>query len=302
MTSTTADRLRGVLTATLTPIDLQGDPALQHFPALLDFQRNAGIDGVVVCGTNGEAASLSVAERKRVLETAMAHRGSLTIIAGTGASSVSDAVELTRHAAEVGADAALVLPPFFFKNPTAEGLEAYFRPILDATSLPVLLYNIPQFTAVPITDALLQRLADHPNLAGIKDSAGDWARTLEFITCYPNLRIFSGGDRLAAQCFTHGGAGIISGGANAFPELYSAIRDAHLAEPASEAVDKAQKRLDAALDITTRYPFLSTSKAIQAHRGLPRLGVRPPLTVLSPSQERELISELTAAGFLPANI
>src|SRR5262245_57715143 len=117
--------LRGLITAILTPFDDKGRLALEHYPALLDFQRRAGVDGVVVCGTNGEGTSLSVAERKQALETVMEHRGNLTVVAGTGAASPVDAVELTRHAAEVGANAALVLPPFFFKNPTTEGLANY---------------------------------------------------------------------------------------------------------------------------------------------------------------------------------
>ena len=207
-----AAKLNGLLPAILTPLDLQGNLALEHFPTLLDFQRRAGMNGVVVCGTNGEGTSLSVAERKQTLETAIAHRGEFLIVAGTGAASVKDAVELTRHAAEVGADAALVLPPFFFKNPTAEGLAAYFRPVLDAADLPILLYNIPQFSAVAITDELLSLLADHPNLSGVKDSAGDWPRTQEFITRFPHLRIFAGSDRLASRCYAHGGAGCVSGG------------------------------------------------------------------------------------------
>ena len=111
-----ATALRGLLTATLTPLDLQGRLALEHFPALLSFQRQAGIDGVVVCGTNGEGTSLSVSERKRALETVLAHRDGLTVVAGTGAANLPDALELTRHAGEAGADAALVLPPFFFKT------------------------------------------------------------------------------------------------------------------------------------------------------------------------------------------
>src|SRR5262249_16855803 len=111
--------LRGLMPAILTPFDMQGCLALEHTPALLDFQRRAGVDGVVGCGTNGEGTSLSVTERKRVLEVVMEHRGGLTVIVGTGAANVPDAIELTQHAAEVGADAVLVLPPFFYKNPTA---------------------------------------------------------------------------------------------------------------------------------------------------------------------------------------
>jgi 4-hydroxy-tetrahydrodipicolinate synthase len=284
------------MTAILTPFDLSGGLALEQFPALIEFQQQAGIDGLVVCGTNGEGTSLSAAERKQTLETAMAHRGGLRIVAGTGATSVTDAVELTRHAAQVGVDAVLVLPPFFVKNASAQGLADYFLRVLDAADVPVLLYNIPQFTAVPITDALMALLAGHPNLAGVKDSAGEWARTHEFIDRYPDLRIFVGSDRLDAPCYAAGGAGCISGGANAFPELLAAVRDAFRRSP--DDAEQAQARLNALLDITGRYPFLSSSKSILTQRGLPRLGVRPPLTTLAPEMETALFAELRAAGFL----
>ncbi len=284
------------MTAILTPFDLKGDLALEHFPALIEFQRQAGIDGLVVCGTNGEGTALSVAERKQTLETAMAHRSDLRIVAGTGANSVTDAVELTRHAAQVGADAALVLPPFFSKSPSAQGLANYFLRVLDATDLPVLLYNIPQFSAVAITDELLGLLKGHPNLAGIKDSAGEWARTQEFITRYPDLRIFVGSDRLDAPCYAAGGAGCISGGANAFPEFLVAVREAYYRSP--EEAERAQAQLNSLLNITAQYPFLSSSKSIITQWGLPRLGVRPPLTVLSAEMEARLFVELREAGFL----
>jgi 4-hydroxy-tetrahydrodipicolinate synthase len=286
------------MTAILTPFDLKGELALEHMPTLIEFQRQAGIDGLVVCGTNGEGTALSVTERKQVLETVIAHRGDMRIVAGTGATSVTDAVELTRHAAQVGADAVLALPPFFSKNPSDQGLADYFRSVLDAADVPVLLYNIPQFTEVAITDELLGLLAGHPNLAGIKDSAGEWERSHEFITRYPELQIFVGSDRLDAPCYAAGGAGCISGGANAFPELLVAVRDRYRRSP--QEATQAQERLNTLLDITARYPFLSTSKSILAKRGLPRLGVRPPLTLLSPDMERGLFADLHEAGFLPA--
>jgi 4-hydroxy-tetrahydrodipicolinate synthase len=293
-----AAKLRGLLPAILTPLDLDGNLALEHFPTLLEFQRQAGVDGVVVCGTNGEGTSLSVEERKRTLEAAVENRGDFLIVAATGATSITDAVELTRHAAEVGADATLVLPPFFFKNPTPEGLAAYFRPILDAADLPILLYNIPQFTAVAITDDLISLLADHPNLSGVKDSAGDWKRTQEFIAFYPQLRILAGSDRLAARSYAHHGAGCISGGANSFPEILVAVRDAWYAHGDGPELAAAQARLDTLIDITIRYPFITSNKSILAHRGLPRLGVRPPLTVLSREVEANLLAELHDAKFL----
>lgn len=290
--------LRGLLTAILTPFDQNGRLALEHTPGLLDFQRSAGVDGLVVCGTNGEGTSLSVAERKQALEAAIAHRGDFTIMAGTGAANIADTIELTRHAAEVGADAALVLPPFFFKNPSAAGLANYFRPVLDAADLPILLYSIPQMTAVPITNEVLDSLSEHPNLSGVKDSAGNWERTQEIITRYPQLKIFAGSDLIAGQSYAGGAAGCISGGANAFPEILAAIRDAHTADPTGEKLLAAQERLNILAAITQRYPLIAVSKSILAHRGLPRLGVRPPLVNLTPQQEESLIAELKAASFL----
>ena len=297
MTSASAHKLSGLLTAIFTPFDLQGNLALDLYEPLLEFQRSAGITGVVVCGTNGEGTSLSVSERKACLESVLAQRGDFTVIAGTGAASVTDAVELTRHAAAAGADAALVLPPFFFKSPSARGLANYFIKVLDSADLPIMLYNIPQFSAVPITDELMEMLAGHPNLAGVKDSAGDLTRTIEFIARYPSLRIFAGSDRLALDCYTNGGAGCISGGANAFPEVVAAVGNAFRSGNLEDAVE-AQSRLDRLIDITIRYPFITSARAVIANRGLPGLGVRPPLTLLPPDQEQNLIAELREAGFM----
>ncbi len=289
-------RLHGVMTAILSPFDLDGRLMLDWLPALLDFQRAAGMDGIVVCGTNGEGTSLSVEERKQSLEIVLKHRGDFQVVAATGATSITDALELTRHAADAGADAALLLPPFFFKNPPVRGLADYFLPILDAAKLPILLYNIPQMTSVPITNALLDRLAGHPRLAGVKDSAGDWARTQELIQKYPQLQSFAGSDYLAGRCFSAGGAGCVSGGANPFPETVAAVRNAWQSGDAG-ALEKAQSRLDAMLDILVRYPFVGTSKSILARRGLPRMGVRPSLVNLSPQEEAAMLAEFEAAGF-----
>lgn len=295
-----AARLRGLMTAILTPFKADGSLALDQMPALLRFQQEAGIDGVVVCGTNGEGTSLSIDERKRTLETVLANRGSLLVVAATGAASLPDALELTRHAGEVRADGALILPPFFYKNVSDTGVADHFRPLLDAADLPVLLYNIPQHSGVPITNSVLDALGDHANLSGVKDSAGDWTRTRELITRYPDLQIFAGSDRLAASCFAGGGAGGISGGANVFPEVIAAVRNAVRHDPQGAGGQEAQNRVNALLDITARYPFIAVSKSVLARRGLTRLAVRPPLANLTPEQEAALFSELTMAGFLPA--
>jgi len=290
-------RLRGLLTAILTPFDFGGNLALEHFPALLSFQRSAGVDGVVVCGTNGEGTALSVSERKQTLETVLSHRGGMTIVAGTGGVSIADAVELTRHASEVGADAALVLPSFFHKEATAAGQAHYYQRVLDAATIPVFLYNIPQFTGVVITDELIELLLKHPNFAGIKDSAGNWERTQALMQTYPNLLIYAGSDYLAARAYEAGGA-CISGGANAFPEVVAMIRNAYQREPGCCSLEEAQARMDALIAITKNYPLIAVSKSVLAHRGLPRLSVRPPLVNLTSHEEIQLIAELKAAGYL----
>jgi 4-hydroxy-tetrahydrodipicolinate synthase len=290
--------LSGIYTAIFTPQNPDSSLALNYYSDLFEFHRAAGVDGLAVCGTNGEGISFSVDERKAILEKAMELKGSFSIIAGTGATSVTDAVELTRHAARSGADAVLVLPPFFVKNPNARGLADYFERVMDSADIPVILYNIPPFTAVHITDEVIQLLAHHPNLAGVKDSAGDWERTLVFIQKYPQLRIFTGSDRLLGAGYLHGAAGCISGGANTYPEVLCAVRDAFKKDPTGNAVMEEQARFDRLIDITIKYPFITSGKALLAHRGLPRYGVRPPLVPIDTATEEALVSELKAGGWL----
>lgn len=285
--------LSGLFTAIVTPFNAAGEVAWSGVRPILRFQQDAGIDGVVVCGTNGEGASLTAAERMRMLDTVLEQAHGLLVIAATGAASLPETLELSRHAADAGATALLVLPPFFFKNPPADGLRRYFAKVLESSSVPVLLYNIPQQTAVAIDDALLQSLNIYPSLAGVKDSSGDWATTSHFLEQYPNLSIFPGSDRLLTRSTVTGkAAGSISGGANAFPDLLVAARRAALAGGAGEA----QARVDRYLDIVARYPLIAGNKSIMARRGLPRMSVRPPLIDLSASQEQSLLRELESAG------
>ncbi len=288
--------LSGVLTAILTPFDDRGGLALEHLPALMETQRAGGVDGIVVCGTTGEAASMSVDERKRTLEAVIACRGDFAIVAATGAAALPDAIEMSVHAERAGADGLLVLPPFFFKNPTTEGLAAYFEPILRAVRIPALLYNIPQFSAVPITDALLERLSAHSNMVGVKDSAGDWTRTKQLIERFPGLKIFAGSDLLMGPALAIGAAGCISGGANVFPDLVVAVRDAARSGD-QDAVRSAQARLDAETHIMLRYTLIAGLKNVLARRGMKGMAVRPPIEPMSPEAGGKLMAELKEAGF-----
>jgi len=287
--------LKGTMTAIVTPFDRTGALDIGPLDSYLQFQKAGGIDGLVVCGTNGEGPSLNVAERKRYLEAVVERRDAFTIIAGTGANNLPDTIELTRHAGTCGVDAVLVLPPFFFKNPSAQGVAAFFRRVLDASDVPVLLYSIPQQTAVPITDDILALLAGHPRLAGLKDSEGRWDRTHALLAGRPDLITFPGSDDLLGRATLAGAAGSISGTANSFPELVSAVRHAALS---GGDVEAAQARLDLAKSIVLHYPLIAANKSVLAHRGVGRMYVRPPLVELPQALENELVARLKSADLL----
>ena len=279
---------RRLYTAMVTPFDERGAIDPGPIGDFLDFQHTAGIEGVVVCGTNGEGPSLSVAERMTLLEKVIERRGAMGIIAATGAASIADATALTRHASAVGADAVLVLPPFFFPEASGAGVAAALRVALDAAEIPALLYHIPQVARVGITPDVADLVDRHPRLAGVKDSSGS-ANSVRQFASRPGWRVFVGHDRLVSLVTTLGAAGAISGTANALPELVAT---------AASGQDGAQERLDAALDVIARYPAFETNRAILRARGIPTGPPRPPLVGLSARQERELIADLRSVGAL----
>lgn len=286
-----AKSLHGLFTAIHSTFTADGSLDLKQMPALIDFQRQNGADGLVVCGTNGEGTSLSVNEHKALLETVLANKGKMKVIAGTGSASTVDALELTRHAVEAGADGALILPPFYFKQPPTAGVAAYYRPIIEQCDIPIILYHIPQFSAVGISEELLSLLSDCPNLSGIKDSTSEWSSLQNHINRYPDYQIFIGSDLQCARGLSHGAAGGISGSANCFPDVIREVWKAHESGD-NEGMFKAQERLDQFLDILHRYPAISVSKSILSHRGFPRMHVRAPLRNLSMEMEEKLVSEL----------
>ncbi len=288
--------LRGVYTALVTPFGRDGSLRLRDVPALVDFQRAAGVDGLVVGGTNGEGISLSVAERKRLLEAVLEHAHGLEVIAATGASALPDALALTRHACKCAVAAVLVLPPFYFKNVAPQGVAAYYRAVVRSSTVPVVLYSIPQFSAVPITPRILKLLIGMPHLAGVKESSPERGPGMTLLDRYPSLKVFVGNDLYLADMLRAGAAGVISGTANAFPELIVAV-----AKAVREGVDPAasQARLDAAIGIMNSCPIVGAAKAVLEARGIARISVRPPLVMPSAQQQRVLFARLREVGLLP---
>jgi len=189
---TTPGQKQKLYVAALTPCDksLKFDESL--YKEMLPYFKENGADGIVVLGTTGEYPSFSVAERKKVAETALKHRSGISVIVQVGTTNFPETIELLAHAAANGADGALCIPPFYYKKPPLEGLTKYYSLVLESTKLPVHLYHIPGTSAVPITNELLHSLEHYPNLAGIKDSAGDAAEYDSFAKEFPKLNMMTG--------------------------------------------------------------------------------------------------------------
>ena len=285
--------------AIVTPFTKDGlelDP--EWMPQHLAYLEKRGADGVLALGTNGEGPSLSQEERKRVIDTVMRARGALGVFVGTGCSSLSDTIAISRYALEAGADAAMVVPPFYFKELAPQGLIAYYDAVFRA--LPregkVILYNIPSHSGVEIIDALVDALAErHPEqLLGIKDTSGNLEKTRHYIQRYPRLAIYNGSDGNTAEAYRSGAAGSISATANVFPDLMAAVRKAHLE---GGDVDAAQSKVSGVRDLIARNPFPAAVKyLLHVVAGLPLTHVRPPLVDLTPEQAAAVQREVREMG------
>jgi 4-hydroxy-tetrahydrodipicolinate synthase len=212
--------------AALTPCDKAGNFDNAANDAMLQFWKANGADGVLLLGTTGVGQSFSVAERKKILEMAAKNKHGLDFIVGTGAANLPETIELTRHAADHGADSSLIVPPYYIKNPKPEGVIAYFDQVFAQIKSPVRYYHIPRTTGVPVPVKVFEALKKYPNFVGVKDSNGD-AKEFEAITAaLPNLNVVTGTDNLLEATLSHGHGCILASG-NVFCKYISAIFKAH---------------------------------------------------------------------------
>lgn len=249
-----------------------------------------GVDGVVPCGTTGEGQSLSVVERMAVFDTVLHHRGRLKVIAGTGCAALSDTIALTRYAIERGADAALVLPPFYFKNLSDDGLLGYYRALCDAlpSGARLILYHIPPMSQIAITPAIIEGLYEsHPHMVyGLKDSGGDPAYLAMLTQRFPALRVYVGSAALLAQALRAGAAGGIFALSNVFPREMRAVMTAYAT---GGDVESAQQRVTALSQALKPYANPPAIKALlERIADLPHASSRFPLVDLTPEQAEEL--------------
>lgn len=288
---------RGVLPALVTPFR-HGEVDEDAFAALVERQIAGGVHGLVPVGTTGETATLSHDEHRRVVELCVATaRGRVPVVAGSGSNSTAEAIELVRHAKTVGAEAALVVTPYY-NRPSQEGLYAHYRAINDAVQLPVLVYNVPARTSVDISNATLARLSKLPNIVGIKDATGDLARaSLQRLECGDDWVMLSGNDDSALGYMAHGGHGCISVTCNVAPEQTAAFYNAALGGDWAAAL-QAQDcliRLHKAL-FSDASP--SPTKFALAHLGLCAEDARLPIVACSEASRAEVLAGLREAGLV----
>jgi 4-hydroxy-tetrahydrodipicolinate synthase len=289
-------QLRGVFAPIVTPFRPEdGEVNMLWIARHLEYLQTHGCDGVIACGTNGEAASMSVSERQAVLEKTLEAAGKLQVIAGTGAAALPDAITLTRHAFASGVSTVLVMPPFYFKHPPEAGVVAWFQRLCDAAVPPggrVLLYHIPQTTAVPFTDSLIHALLETLGsvICGIKDSTGDPEHGSHLRSTFPHLAYFVGNDHLVASACLEKGSGSITAGANVFPDLVARVKSAAWTGGDWAA---AQETLSAARRLLETYPLQAATKvALSYVAKLPPLAVRPPQAELTAAQSADLCARL----------
>lgn len=210
----------GSLTALITPMEEDGGVDFGAYARLIDWQIEQGTTGLVPVGTTGESPTLSHDEHKAVVEAAIAAaRGRVPVMAGAGSNATAEAIQLARHAERAGADAVLVVTPYYNK-PTQEGLYRHYKAIAEAVALPVYIYNIPGRSVIDMSVETMARLAALPNIAGVKDATANLARPLHTLrACGPDFCQLSGEDHTALAYLAAGGQGCISVTANVAPGL-----------------------------------------------------------------------------------
>jgi 4-hydroxy-tetrahydrodipicolinate synthase len=279
--------------AATTPCDANYEFDAGAYADQLAWWKSQGADGVLVLGTNGEGPSFSVAERKKVAETAVKHRNGLDLIVTTGTPNFKETIELSQHAAGIGADSLLIQPPFYYKNPKIEGLLEYFRLVMAKlpASTSVRYYDIPQVTGVTINPAFVSTMAQqHPNFVGIKNSHGVAEEFEALSTQTPSrLNIISGTDNNMLAALKHGN-GVILGSGNVYTKLVAAIFTAHRAgqdpQPAFDKLMKATSMM-AANGYGSNYNAIKY--ALNLMMGSSRVNIaRPPHVPLTDEEKSKL--------------
>jgi 4-hydroxy-tetrahydrodipicolinate synthase len=296
-------RIEGVLSPVITPFSKDYSPDAGRFVRHCKWLLKSGCAGLAVFGTNSEANSMSVSEKRKLLEALVAGGvPASALMPGTGHCALSDSIEMTRAAVELGCAGVLMLPPFYYKGVPDEGLYRNFAEVIERVGderLSLYLYHIPPVAQVSISLALIERLlAKYPGtVAGVKDSSGDWANTKAMLDNFAKrgFDVFAGSEVFLLDNMRNGGKGCITATGNINP---GPIANVYRNWRSSDA-DQLQAGITATRKIVQKQPMIPALKTAVAHFGNdPQWkNCRPPLIELDSSQEQTLITELKAAGF-----
>jgi 4-hydroxy-tetrahydrodipicolinate synthase len=288
---------RGVATAIVTPLTKDGVD-YEQFARLIEMQIAAGVDAIVAVGTTGEGSTLSDEEHKEAIRFCVEKvAGRIPVIAGTGSNDTAYAISLTKFACEVGADAMLLVTPYYNKA-TQKGMEASFRAIADASTKPCILYNVPSRTGCNLLPETVLALADHPNIVGIKEACGNISQIAKLASLVGDkLDIYSGNDDQIVPILSLGGAGVISVLSNILPAETKKICTDYFEGRCSEAL-AAQLRLLPLIDALFCEVNPIPVKAAVAAMGYGENYLRLPLTPMEPQNEKKLLALMKEEGII----
>ncbi len=288
----------GSLVALITPMRPDGALDEKAFAAFVSWQIAEGTVGLIPVGTTGESPTLTHAEHKRVVELCVeTAAGRVPVIAGAGSNSTAEAIDLSRHAKQAGATAALVVTPYYNK-PTQEGLYRHYMAIADAADLPIVIYNIPPRSVVDMSVETMARLARHPNIVGVKDATANLARPIHTrLACGAGFAQLSGEDHTAVAFLASGGHGCISVTANIAPRLCAEMHRAWAEGRIADAI-AIQDRLTPVHDAMFCEANPGPVKVAAALLGLAGETCRLPLAPVDPANKARVKTALQGAGLL----
>jgi len=290
--------IKGSIVAIVTPMHEDGSLDKDGLKKLIDWHIAEGTDAIVIVGTTGESATVSVDEHCELIRLAVEHcAGRIPVIAGAGANSTAEAIRLTRFAKEAGADATLQVVPYY-NRPTQEGMFRHFSAIAEAVDLPIILYNVPGRTVADMSNETIVRLSAVPNIVGVKDATGNIGRGIELLrNVPPSFAVYSGDDPTAMALMFCGGAGNISVTANVAPRAMHELCEAAMAGDIARAVAINNRVLDLHAKLFVE-PNPVPVKWALAEMGLMPAGLRLPLAPLSAPFHDTVRGALRDAGLL----
>lgn len=288
--------LKGSLVALITPMNQDGSINYEQLHDLIDWHIENGTDGIVAVGTTGESATLPVEEHLAVIEATVKHVSKrIPVIAGTGANNTVEAIALSKAAEQAGADYTLSVVPYYNK-PSQEGIYQHFKAIAEATSIPMIIYNVPGRTVVSMSNDTILRLAEIPNIVGVKEASGNIGNNIELINSVPEgFAVFSGDDPTGLPFILCGGHGVVTVAANVAPKLF-----ADMCRAALEGDIATARRLNEQLIPIYNTMFCEPSPAAPKW-GLSLLGkcephVRLPLVALTEDGQAKVRAALEKSG------